>query len=89
MALGAGPIDIARRVSRQALGPAAVGSLGGLLLTVGFMLVIRRVIVGIDAREPVVLVVALVSVVLIVVLGAAGPGWRAVRTEPWALLRTD
>jgi putative ABC transport system permease protein len=89
MALGAGPIDIARRVFRQALGPAAVGSLGGLLLTVGFMLVIRRVIVGIDAGEPIVLVVALVSIILIVVLGAAGPGWRAVRTEPWALLRTD
>jgi ABC-type antimicrobial peptide transport system permease subunit len=82
MALGAGTSAILKRTGRQA---AKLGVLGLVVGQAGSWIASRwtsRLVFGITAHDSIVLGAAALTALLIVVLAAAVPLWRAIRVKP-------
>jgi putative ABC transport system permease protein len=82
MALGAGTFAILKRTGRQA---AKLGVLGLAIGQAGSWIASRwtsSLVFGITAHDPIVLGAAALTALLIVVLAAAVPLWRAIRVKP-------
>jgi putative ABC transport system permease protein len=82
MALGAGTFAILKRTGRQA---AKLGVLGLAIGQAGSWIASRwtsSLVFGITAHDPIVLGAAALTALLIVVVAAAVPLWRAIRVKP-------
>ena len=87
IALGAPRRGILWLVMRQGATIAAIGTGVGLLLGLAAGRLLRSMLFGISATDPVTLVVAVGSMALVALLAAAAPAWRASVTDPMIVLR--
>ncbi len=85
--LGAQPGDIMRLVIRQGISFALIGLVVGSLAAVGLARVVSAMLVGVSPAEPVVYVGASAFTVLVTLVAAALPAWRAIRVDPAVALR--
>ena len=82
MAMGAGTLAIIRRIGRRAASLGVLGLAIGLAGSWGASRWMSSLLFGISAHDPLVLGAAALSAMLIVVLAAAVPLWRAIRINP-------
>lgn len=82
MAMGAGTLAIIRRTGRQAAKLGMLGLAIGLVGSWGASRWMNSLIFGISPHDPMVLGAAVLAAMLMVVLAAAVPLWRAVRVNP-------
>lgn len=89
MALGAGAGEIRRLVVREAMWVTGAGLLLGILLAGGATQVLRSMLFGVSALDP--LTYGSIGLLLLLVcwLAAVGPLRRALRTSPMEILRND
>jgi predicted permease len=85
--LGAQPRDIMRLVIRQGISFALVGLVVGSLVAAALARVISAMLVGVSPADPVVYVGATAFTVLVTLVAAAFPAWRALRVDPAVALR--
>jgi len=86
MAMGAGTWAIIRRTARQAARLGLLGLAIGLAASWGASRSMSSLVFGIGAHDPTVLGAAALSAMLMVVLAAVIPLWRAVCVQPIELL---
>ena len=89
VALGAGSGTVLRMVLRQGVLLVAVGAAVGLALALGLGQIMASLLAGVEAADPVVLLVVAAVQLLVVLLASLIPAWRAVRVDPVAALRTE
>jgi hypothetical protein len=89
MALGADRMRVRALVLRQALVPAAVGVVAGMLLAFWWSESVRAVIVGVSARDPWSFAGAAVATLATVALASLRPAIHASRVDPARTLRAE
>jgi ABC-type antimicrobial peptide transport system permease subunit len=89
IALGATPAVLRRRVSRDALGVAAIGAAIGGVGAWTFQRSLEAVVYGISPGDPVTWVTMIAIVGLMTIAAAWRPCQRAARVDPVELLRQD
>ncbi len=89
LALGAGANRILRDVLGQSLGLAVRGVVLGLALALVLAHLMRSLLYGITARDPLTLLAAAATILIVSTLAAAHPAWRATRSEPARILRSE
>ncbi len=82
MAMGAGTFAILRRTGRQAARLGAIGLVIGLAGSWGASRWVNSLVFGVSAHDPIVLSSATLIALLIVILSAAVPLWRATQINP-------
>jgi predicted permease len=85
--LGAQPRDIMRLVIRQGISFALIGLVVGSLAAAALARVISAMLVGVSPADPLVYVGATAFTVLVTLVAAAFPAWRALRVDPAVALR--
>jgi predicted permease len=85
--LGAQPRDIMRLVIRQGISVALIGLVVGSLAAAALARVISATLVGVSPADPLVYVGATAFTVLMTLVAAAFPAWRALRVDPAVALR--
>ena len=88
MALGATSASLVRAVCRRGLALSALGVGTGVLAAVALGQYIRSLLFGISAFEPFVLVGVTAFMLLVALVAAAVPGWRATRLNPALAIRS-
>jgi predicted permease len=86
MAMGAGTIAILRRTGRQAARLGVIGLVAGLAGSWGASRWLSSLVFGVSNHDPVVFCSAALVAILIVLLSAAVPLWRATRIDPISTL---
>jgi predicted permease len=89
MALGAGRGRILGLVLGEALVIAASGTAVGLAGALGATRLIATLLFGLNARDPFTLSVSAAVLLVVAVVSAAVPAWRASRTNPILALRSE
>jgi predicted permease len=89
LVLGADSNRILRDVLGQSLGLAVKGVVLGLALALVLAHLMRSLLYGITARDPLTLLVAGSTILVVSALAAAYPAWRATRCEPARVLRAE
>ena len=82
MAMGAGTFAILRRTGKQAARVGAIGLVIGLAGSWGASRWVNSLVFGVSAHDPIVLSSATLIALLIVILSAAVPLWRATQIDP-------
>jgi len=85
--LGAQPQDIMRLVIRQGISFAVAGLVVGSLAAAALARVVAAMLVGVGPADPVVYAAATGFTVLVALVSAAIPAWRALRVDPAVALR--
>jgi predicted permease len=85
--LGAQPQDIMRLVIRQGISLSLVGLVVGSLVAAVLGRLISAMLVGVTPADPLTYLVATAFTVLVALLAAAIPAWRALRVDPAVALR--
>jgi len=85
--LGAQPRDIMRLVIRQGIAFAAAGLVVGSLAAAALARVVAAMLVGVSPADPQVYAAAVAFTVLVTLVSAAIPAWRALRVDPSVALR--
>jgi putative ABC transport system permease protein len=80
--MGAGTFAILRRTGRQAARLGAIGLVIGLAGSWGASRWVNSLVFGVSAHDPIVLSSATLVALLIVILSAAVPMWRATQIDP-------
>lgn len=89
MALGAQRNSVLGLFVRQAAVLAGIGVAVGIALTCALQGAIRNLLYGVTARDPMTLLAIGVGVVLLAVLAALAPAYRATRVAPVTALRYE
>lgn len=89
MALGAQPRDVLRQVLAEGMILVIWGLLLGLVAAVTIGGVVRVLLFGVSARDPLTLAVVSVVLVLTALAACAVPAWRATRIDPMVALREE
>src|SRR5258706_10630252 len=89
MALGARPGDIRTLVLRESLMLIGAGVLVGLPVALAATQLTRQMLFGLSPTDPAVFASAVLLLVVVGVLAACLPAWRASRTEPAIALRNQ
>ena len=89
MALGEEPQRVRRRVVASALRMAGAGVAVGIVLALGASRWLAAFLVGVDARDPRMLVAAAAVLTIVATLAAYIPARRASRIDPLTALRAD
>ena len=85
--LGAQPRDIMRLVIQQGIAFALAGLLVGALVAAALARVVAAMLVGVGPADPVVYAAATGFTVMVALVSAAIPAWRALRVDPAVALR--
>jgi predicted permease len=85
--LGAQPRDIMRLVIRQGILFAVAGLVVGSLAAAGLARVVASMLVGVGPTDPMVYAAATGFTLLVTLVSAAIPAWRALRVDPAVALR--
>jgi ABC-type antimicrobial peptide transport system permease subunit len=89
LAVGASPHQVRNMVMRECSRTASVGLVLGIAAALGLIRVVRAMLYGIDAFDPLT-IAATVGLLLLVALGAAWiPALRAARLQPMVALRNE
>jgi putative ABC transport system permease protein len=89
MAIGAHRTDIARLVIGKALTPVALGLAGGLLATLAMTRLVRSLLHGVQATDPLSFTTATGVLVAAALLAAYLPARRAAAVDPLTSLRSE
>jgi predicted permease len=89
VALGADRRSILALVLRQGLGLTAAGVLLGVIAGGVLAQVLRALLFGVGALDPVAFGIAAAIFLLVAAAATAGPAWRAARVDPMQALRTE
>ncbi len=89
MAIGAHRTDIARLVIGKALTPVALGLTGGLLATLAMTRLVRSLLHGVQATDPLSFTAATGVLVAAALLAAYLPARRAAAVDPLTSLRSE
>ena len=89
MALGARASSVHALVIGDTLRMVLVGIVVGLLAAAAGARLLRALVYGVSATDPLTFVVVPLMVTVIAVLAAAIPAWRASRVDPVSVLRMD
>jgi ABC-type antimicrobial peptide transport system permease subunit len=89
MALGAGRASIVRLVLARGAALTGAGLAAGLLGALAATRLLRIMLFGVAATDPLTYGVMALGVALIALLACAVPAWRATTVDPLAALRQD
>ena len=89
MAIGATPRDILGLVFRQGMRPVEAGVVIGIVAALVLMRLLRGVVTGLAANDPVLLLSAVALVALAASLACLIPARRAMRVDPMSALRQE
>jgi putative ABC transport system permease protein len=89
MALGAGARDVLRLVIRQGMWPALLGALIGLAVALGLTRLMKSLLFGVSATDPLTFVVIALSLAGVAALACYIPARRAARVDPMIALRCE
>ncbi|HKV51066.1 MAG TPA: ABC transporter permease [Gemmatimonadaceae bacterium] len=89
MALGAAPNEVVRLLMREGLAMVGVGGAIGLLFAFAVTRVLRNLLSGVNAADPLAFVIAPALLLLVGVAAALIPARRSARTDPVRVLRTQ
>ncbi len=89
IALGAQREQVMRLMLRDGLRPAVIGLVLGLVASVGLTRLIRSLLYGTTALDPVVFAVVSVALLAVAAVACALPAWRASRLDPITALRME
>jgi predicted permease len=89
MALGAGNRRVLRMVVGEAGRLVAMGIVLGAVLAVATTRLLASFLYGLTATDPATLALSALGLVVIAMLAAAAPAWRAARLDPMTALRED
>lgn len=89
MALGAQRGNVLWLILREALGITIVGAAVGLGTAYFATKVLKSMLYGLTAHDPVTLIGAAVALLAVATLAATLPAWRASRTDPMTALRYE
>jgi ABC-type antimicrobial peptide transport system permease subunit len=89
MALGEEPHRVRRRVVLSAFWMAAAGAAAGVALALGASRWLAAFLVGVDPRDPRMLVAAAALLTVVALLAAYVPAHRASQIDPLVALRSD
>jgi predicted lysophospholipase L1 biosynthesis ABC-type transport system permease subunit len=89
MALGAVPGDVARMVLREALVLAVSGMVIGVPVALWLVRFTGSFLFGLQPNDPVILVAAGTSLLIVCALAGWLPAWRAARVDPTTALRYE
>jgi predicted permease len=85
--LGAQPRDVMALVIRQGVGFALAGLVAGSLVAAALARVLASALVAVSPADPIVYFIAGIFTVVIALLSAVIPAWRALRVDPMVALR--
>jgi predicted permease len=89
IALGAQREQVLRLMLRDGLWPAVVGLAAGLVASMGLTRLIRSMLYGTTALDPVVFAAVSIMLLAVAAIACAAPAWRASRLDPIAALRME
>ena len=89
MALGAGRGGVVRTAVGRMLAVVGLGSVAGVLAAVLVMRSFAVLLVGVSPGDPRALAAAVLGLLVVAVLAAYLPAWRATRVDPMVVLRGD
>jgi putative ABC transport system permease protein len=89
MALGASPQDVLKMILRQGVLLAAAGAVAGVFGGFALARVLRNLLFGVSAADPISYAGAAFVMALAVLLACGLPAWRAARVDPMVALRND
>lgn len=89
MALGATPREVLKMVLRQGVLLAAIGAAAGICGAFVMGRVLKSLLFGVSAADPISYAGAIVVMALAVLLACGLPAWRAARVDPMVALRND
>src|SRR6266480_2508413 len=89
MALGACPLEVVRLVLRQGVRLALLGLAIGIVVAVAATRLIRSLLYGVTASDPLTFVFVATFLIFVVLLACLVPAWRAMRVDPLIALRYE
>jgi ABC-type antimicrobial peptide transport system permease subunit len=89
MALGAQLSDVQKLILKQGMFLAAIGSLGGLLIAFGGARLMKSLLYGVSASDPITFIGVALVLLGIALLACWFPARRASRVEPMTALRAE
>jgi predicted permease len=89
IAVGARPAEAAWTIVRGVAPFIFVGVIGGIAIALGLTSLIRRLLYGIQPKDPLTFAMAILAICVIATLAASFPAAQAARIEPAATLRSD
>ena len=88
-ALGARPGDVLRLVIVEGMAPALVGVAAGTLAALASAKVLRTLVFGVSASDPLTLAAVGATLALVALSASLVPAYRALRLDPVTVLRAD
>ena len=89
MALGSQPVWILRLVMRDVVVVLAAGLAAGLIISLASVKVLQKMLYGMEARDPVTIVIAVCLLSAMALLAGYLPARRATRVDPMVALRYE
>jgi predicted permease len=89
LALGARRADLLRLVLGQSARLAVPGTILGVLLALSLGRVMRSLIYGVSAQDPLILVSVSLLVLIVALIASYVPAWRATQADPMVALRAE
>jgi predicted permease len=89
IALGSPPTAVSRLLVRQGAVLAVIGAAVGLVTALGVTRVLRALLYGVSATDPLMLGGAAVVLLLVALAASWIPAWRASRVDPASVLSAD
>jgi ABC-type antimicrobial peptide transport system permease subunit len=89
MALGASPVDVVRMILGQGLGLALAGAVAGVGGAFALTRLLERFLFGVKPLDPVTMVLAPLSLLLVATIACLFPAWRASQADPAVALHHD
>jgi putative ABC transport system permease protein len=89
VALGAERSTVVRLIVREGMIVGISGIAAGLLGAVALSRVVKSMLFGIDAQDPLTFVAAALALLAVALVACAAPAWRAARVDPIVALRAE
>jgi putative ABC transport system permease protein len=88
-ALGARPVDVLRLVIVESMSPVLVGIAAGTVAALASAKVMKTLVFGVSASDPLTLVAIAATLALVALLASLAPAYRALRLDPVKVLRAE